>query len=29
MGYFYELFFDYAVAAAKVLDFALTKRGKS
>ncbi|MDB5478101.1 MAG: mutS, partial [Alphaproteobacteria bacterium] len=29
MGDFYELFFDDAVAAAKVLDIALTKRGKS
>ena len=28
MGDFYELFFDDAVAAAKALDIALTKRGK-
>lgn len=28
MGDFYELFFDDAIAAAKVLDIALTKRGK-
>lgn len=29
MGDFYELFFDDAVTAAKILDIALTKRGKS
>ena len=28
MGDFYELFFDDAIAAAKALDIALTKRGK-
>ena len=28
MGDFYELFFDDAITAAKVLDIALTKRGK-
>ena len=28
MGDFYELFFDDAIKAAKVLDIALTKRGK-
>src|SRR5690606_20378786 len=29
MGDFYELFFDDAVTASKILDIALTKRGKS
>jgi DNA mismatch repair protein MutS len=29
MGDFYELFFDDAVAASKILDIALTKRGKT
>ncbi|MDQ6987555.1 MAG: DNA mismatch repair protein MutS, partial [Mariprofundaceae bacterium] len=29
MGDFYEMFFDDAVAAAKILDITLTKRGKS